>query len=45
MERKKEEVGSCFEQKSIGERQEFREMKVSRYLSCRAGGFLVGDAM
>ena len=41
----KEELGrDCFEQKSIGEKQEFRVM-MARWLSCRGSGLLVGDAV
>lgn len=43
-----EECGSlegCFGQKSSGEKQEFRVMKVSHWQSCLDGPFLVGDAM
>lgn len=35
----------CFGQKSNGEKQEFRVMVVSHWLSCRDYSFLVGDAM
>lgn len=44
---KKEESGrGCFECKSIAEKQDFRVMTVSHWLSCKGGGrFLAGDAM
>lgn len=42
----KEEVGrGCFEEKSIGEKQEFRLMMVSHWPSCLGSQFLLGDAM
>lgn len=34
-----------FEQKSFGEKEEFRVMRVSQGLSCRGGQFLIGNAM
>ena len=42
----KEEVGrGCFEGKSIGEKQEFRVMMGSHWLSCRDSQFLIRDTM
>lgn len=41
-----EEIGrGYFEQKPIGEKQEFRAIMVSHWLSCWGSQFLVGDAM
>lgn len=45
MEKNEEVERGSFGQKSNGEKQEFRAMKVSHWLSYRDRLFLVGDAM